>query len=85
MNKWFRFRWVFQNQLGADNGQFMTITIGNLEVSTGNTALLSDIHGIAVISQASASQAITQIDEALTDLATRRADMGSYMNNLDIP
>ena len=37
---------------------------------------------MAVISQASASQAITQIDEALTDLATRRADMGSYMNRL---
>ena len=30
----------FKIQLGADNGQFMTITIGNLEVSTGNTALL---------------------------------------------
>ena len=73
---------AFKIQLGADNGQFMTITIGNLEVSTGNTALLSDIHGMAVISQASASQAITQIDEALTDLATRRADMGSYMNRL---
>ena len=73
---------AFKIQLGADNGQFMTITIGNLEVSTGNTALLSDLHGMAVISQASASQAITQIDEALTDLATRRADMGSYMNRL---
>ena len=72
----------FKIQLGADNGQFLTITIGNLEVSTGNTALLSDLHGMAVISQASASQAITQIDEALTDLATRRADMGSYMNRL---
>ena len=29
---------AFKIQLGADNGQFMTITIGNLEVSTGNTA-----------------------------------------------
>jgi len=72
----------FLIQLGADNGQFLTVTIGNLEVSTGATALLSDLHGMAVSTQASASQAITQIDEALTDLATRRADMGSYMNRL---
>jgi flagellin len=74
---------AFVIQLGADNGQTMNVTIGNLEIdSTVAGALLSDLDAQAVSSQASAAAAITAIDNALTDLATRRADLGAYMNRL---
>jgi len=73
---------AFILQLGADNGQTMTVTIGDVSVSSASYALLSDLDGLAVSSQASAAAAITGIDNALTDLATRRADLGAYMNRL---
>ena len=44
--------------------------------------LLSDLEGLAVSSQASAAAAITKIDDAFTDLADKRADLGAYMNRL---
>ena len=74
---------VFILHIGADNAQTMNITIGNLEIdSTVSGALLSDLDAQAVSSQASAAAAITAIDNAFTDLATKRADLGSYMNRL---
>ena len=74
---------VFVVQLGADNGQTLNITIGDLQVTSGGGAsLLSDLEGLAVSSQASAAAAITSIDNAFTDLADKRADLGAYMNRL---
>jgi len=70
---------AFLIQVGSDNGQFMTVSIGNLDIAAGS---LNALDGMAVITQASASQAITQIDSAFTELATIRADYGSYMNRL---
>jgi len=65
---------VFVVQLGADNGQTINITIGNLEIdSTVSGALLTDLDAQAVSSQASAAAAITAIDNAFTDLADKRA------------
>ena len=75
---------VFVVQLGADNGQTINITIGNLEIdSTVSGALLTDLDAQAVSSQASAAAAITAIDNAFTDLADKRADLGAYMNRLN--
>ena len=74
---------VFTVQLGADNGQTLDITIGNLQItSAAGSDLLSDLEGLAVSSQASAAAAITKIDDAFTDLADKRADLGAYMNRL---
>ena len=74
---------AFVVQLGADNGQTLNITIGNLEIdSTVAGALLTDLDSLAVSSQASAAAAITSIDNAFTDLADKRADLGAYMNRL---
>ena len=70
---------TFKIQLGADNGQFMALTIGNLEIAAGSLGCLASLD---VSTQANASAAITNIDGAFTALATRRADMGSYMNRL---
>ena len=70
-------------QLGADNGQTMTVTIGNLQINSATTgAILSDLDGLSVSSQASSAAAITGIDNAFTDLADKRADLGAYMNRL---
>ena len=74
---------VFTVQLGADNGQTLDITIGNLQItSAAGSDILSDLEGLAVSSQASAAAAITKIDDAFTDLADKRADLGAYMNRL---
>ena len=55
----------------------------NLQINSATTgALLSDLDGLSVSSQASAAAAITGIDNAFTDLADKRADLGSYMNRL---
>ena len=57
---------VFIIQVGADNSQTMTVTIGNLQItSAAGSDLLSDLEGLAVSSQASAAAAITKIDDAL--------------------
>ena len=66
-------------QVGSDNSQSMTVSIGNLEIAAGSLGCLS---GLDVSSQANASAAITNIDGAFQNLATIRADYGSYMNRL---
>ena len=67
-------------QVGSDNAQSMTITIGDLAISSGS---LGDLDGLAVSSQISASLAISMIDNAFEDLNTKRAEMGAYMNRLE--
>ena len=73
---------AFIVQVGADNAQTLNITIGSLEISTASYAILSDLEGLSVDSQVSAANAITKIDDAFTDLADKRADLGAYMNRL---
>ena len=70
---------AFQIQVGSDNGQFMTVTIGNLTIDAGS---LGDLSLAGVSTQTSASAAITAIDNAFENLATIRADYGSFMNRL---
>ena len=73
---------AFIVQVGADNAQTLNVTIGSLEISTASYAVLSDLEGLSVDSQVSAANAITKIDDAFTDLADKRADLGAYMNRL---
>ena len=71
-------------QLGSDNGQSITIELGNFKVdSTQSYHLLSDLDGLSLLAQASASAAITSIDNAFIDLAIKRSDFGAYMNRLE--
>ena len=70
---------AFIIQVGSDNAQSMTVSIGNLDIAAGSLGCLS---GLDVSSQANASAAITNIDGAFQNLATIRADYGSYMNRL---
>jgi len=70
---------AFQIQVGSDNGQSMTVTVGNLTIDAGS---LGDLSLAGVSTQTSASAAITAIDNAFENLATIRADYGSFMNRL---
>ena len=70
---------AFIIQVGSDNAQSMTVSIGNLDVAAGSLGCLS---GLDVSTQSNASAAITNIDGAFQNLATIRADYGSYMNRL---
>ena len=73
---------AFIVQVGADNAQTLNVTIGSLEISTASYAILSDLEGLSVDSQVSAANAISKIDDAFTDLADKRAELGAYMNRL---
>ena len=73
---------AFVIHVGADNAQTLNVTIGSLEISTASYAVLSDLEGLSVDSQVSAANAISKIDDAFTDLADKRADLGAYMNRL---
>ena len=70
---------AFIIQVGSDNAQSMTVSIGNLDIAAGSLGCLS---GLDVSTQSNASAAITNIDGAFQNLATIRADYGSYMNRL---
>ena len=67
-------------QVGADAGQSKSITIANQAISGGN---LSDLNGLDVTSQSNASNAITSIDNAFTDLNTIRANIGAYISGFE--
>ena len=70
---------AFIIQVGSDNAQAMTVSIGNLDIAAGSLISLATQD---VTSQSNASAAITNIDGAFEVLATIRADYGSYMNRL---
>ena len=71
---------AFIIQVGSDNAQAVTVSIGNLDIAAGSLGCLS---GLDVSTQSNASSAITNIDGAFQALATIRADYGSYMNRLE--
>ena len=71
---------AFIIQVGSDNAQSVTVSIGNLDIAAGSLGCLS---GLDVSTQSNASSAITNIDGAFQTLATIRADYGSYMNRLE--
>ena len=58
--------------------------LGNFNIDSSKPYhLLSDLDGLSVLTQASASAAITSIDNAFVDLAIKRSDFGAYMNRLE--
>ena len=72
---------AFIIQVGSDNAQAMTVSIGNLDIAAGSLGCLASLD---VTTQDNASRAIVDIDGAFQTLATIRADYGSYMNRLRI-
>ncbi len=66
-------------QVGADNGQTLTITTSNLATGTAVAAAIA-ASSTAIGSTASAQLAITSLDSALDEVTTSRANMGAAIN-----
>ena len=64
-------------QSGANTGQVMTITIGNVS-ATG-----LKVNALSINTQPLASAAIDTIDGALGNVSSFRADLGAYQNRLE--
>jgi flagellin len=66
-------------QVGADNGQTLSITTTNLATGTAVAAAIGS-SSTAIGSQASAQSAILALDSALDEVTTSRAAMGAAIN-----
>jgi flagellin len=64
-------------QIGADEGQTMSISIGEM------TASALSVNAINVSNATAAGAAITSVNAALTTVSTQRATLGAYQNRLE--
>jgi flagellin len=64
-------------QIGANEAQDMSISVGDMRA----TAL--GVSGVSVITQSSASTAITTVNNAITTVSTERAKLGAVQNRLE--
>lgn len=64
-------------QIGANNGQTMSVSIGDIS-STGLT-----LSGLDLATQSGAAAAIEDLDTAINNLSGQRADLGALQNRLD--
>ena len=67
-------------QIGADSGQTITHSIPNFAESAGVISILA---ANSLNSAGGAASYITKVDEALSGVATERAEIGAVMNRLD--
>jgi len=67
-------------QVGANSGQTITVTMKDFQQSS--TAVLGGISSSAITTQATATEAITALTTALTNVNTERATFGSLINRL---
>lgn len=67
-------------QIGANESQTMTIKISGATLS--DLGISSLVAGSGLASQASASGAITTLDNAINQISTQRANLGAYQNRL---
>ncbi len=68
----------FQLQVGANAGQFITLSIGNMS----SDSLLGMV-GLSVMSQTGAEQSITTLDKAINTVSRTRASLGAINNRLE--
>ncbi len=66
-------------QIGADSGQYLSVTIDNVQASALGIKDLS----VSGATKANASAAIKLIDEALDKVTTSRASLGAVQNRLE--
>jgi flagellin len=64
-------------QIGADEGQTMSISIGEM------TSSALSVNAISLANATAAGAAITSVDAALTTVSTQRATLGAYQNRLE--
>jgi len=66
-------------QIGANTGQTMSITIGNMTA----TATGLNVTGATVATRAGATAALTSVDTAINTVSTQRANLGAFQNRLE--
>ena len=64
-------------QIGADQGQTMAISIGDMQASA------LGVNNLDLSSNANAGSAVTTIDAAITLVSEQRAELGAYQNRLE--
>ncbi len=65
-------------QVGANAGQTISVTIGNMQIASTNLSTST----LSVTSTANATAAITALDTAIANVSTDRAGLGALQNRL---
>jgi len=78
----------FTFQVGANNAQTISVTIGNMAITSTASPVLgspmfSTVSGATIATAAGAATAITNLDTALTALNTQRSTIGAMVNRLE--
>jgi flagellin len=69
--------------IGANAGQNISVTIGDMRVTGGANTEMTDLSTIALGTQAGADAAITLVDTAIDFLSGERANLGAVQNRLE--
>jgi len=77
----------FTFQVGANNAQTISVTIGNVAIASAASPVLggttlSAVSGASIATAATAATAITNLDSALTVLNAQRSTIGAMVNRL---
>ena len=70
-------------QIGANNGNTFTLTVGGAQMSTLNSNFNSTAALTTIGFQSSASAVISAVDAAVTTVSTTRAGLGAIQNRLE--
>jgi len=72
-----------QFQIGANAGQYVTTSLGNVQTTQlGNTSVAgATLRTIDVTTATGAANALTQVDEAISQVTSLRASLGSFQTN----
>jgi len=75
----------FTFQVGANTTQTISMTIGNVGITSGSARLtvLSDVSAATIATAAGATTAISNLDLALTALNSQRSTIGAMVNRLE--
>jgi flagellin len=69
--------------IGANAGQNISVTIGDMRVTGGANTEMTDLSTVALGTQAGADAAITLVDTAIDFLSGERANLGAVQNRLE--
>jgi flagellin len=74
----------FTFQVGANTSQTISVTVGNLGITSGSARLtvLSDVSAATIATAAGSTTAIANLDLALTALNSQRSTIGAMVNRL---
>jgi flagellin len=69
-------------QIGANSGDQMSVSIGDMQTSGGTDAKLTALGNANINTQAGAQTALDTVQTAIDDVSANRASLGTYQNRL---